>query len=233
MLISIIIPTLNEEEQIEKLIAYLQADASFSLVKEIIVVDGDSEDRTRELATKTGAFVLNSKQRNRSIQMNLGAEQASGQILYFLHADTFPPAGFARKIRQATIDHYIYGCFRLRFDWRHWFLNANSWFTRFNINIFRFGDQSLFVDKEVYMAVNGYNEEFRVFEDQDIVKRLSSYGSFTVLPDYVTTSARKYRKNGPYKLQLVYFWIYLLYALGFSQRTLMRAYQNLLPFPMV
>jgi hypothetical protein len=150
-----------------------------------------------------------------------------------LHADTFPPTGYAQKIWQATRDHYISGCFRLRFDWSHWFLSTNCWFTRFNTSIFRFGDQSLFVYKDAFMKAKGFNEKLRVFEDQDIVKRLAQYGPFAVLSDYVVTSARKYRKNGPFRLQLVYFWIYLLYAFGFSQRTLMRTYQSLVPFPMV
>lgn len=233
MLISIIIPTLNEEENIEKLIAYLRRDPSYPLITEIIVVDGNSEDRTSEMATKTGVTVLGSKHRSRAVQMNLGAERASGQVLYFLHADTFPPTGYAQKIWQATRDHYISGCFRLRFDWSHWFLSTNCWFTRFNTSIFRFGDQSLFVNKEVFMEVNGFNENLRMFEDQDIVKRLSHHGQFVVLPHYVVTSARKYRKNGPFRLQLVYFLIYLLYAFGFSQSTLMRTYQSLVPFPMV
>jgi len=231
MLISIIIPTLNEERQIGKLIAYLQRDPSFPLVKEIIVVDGHSEDHTREVAIKTGATVLNSEHRGRALQMNLGARRASGQILYFLHADTFPPTGYAQKIWQATRDLYISGCFRLRFDWSHWFLNTNSWFTRFNSNLFRFGDQSLFVRKEAFMQVNGYNNKLKIFEDQEIVKQLSRLGRFAVLSDHVTTSARKYRKNGPIRLQLVYFWIYFLYVLGFSQRTLMKTYQILVPFP--
>jgi len=165
--------------------------------------------------------------------MNLGAERASGQILYFLHADTLPPTGYAQKIWKATRDHYVSGCFRLRFDWSHWFLSANCWFTRFNTSIFRFGDQSLFVSKEAFLKVNGFNEKLRVFEDQDIVKRLFHHGPFTVHPDNVITSARKYRKNGPFRLQAVYFLIYLLYAFGFSQRTLIRTYQSLVPFPMV
>jgi len=232
VLISIIVPTLNEEKQIEKLIKYLQQDPSFPLVAEIIVVDGNSEDQTRELATKAGVIVLNSDYRSRGIQMNLGAERATSQILYFLHADSYPPNGFAQKIWQATRDHYSSGCFRLRFDWNHWFLNANSWFTRFNSNLFRFGDQSLFVDKEAFMKVGGYNEELRIFEDQEIVKILSRNEPFVVLSEYVISSARKYRKNGPIRLQLVYYWIYWLYLLGFPQKTLLSTYRNLVVFPL-
>lgn len=232
MLLSIIIPTLEEEENIQQLIAYLQQDPSFPLVQEIIVVDGNSMDRTREIAEKAGARVFGSK-KNRAVQMNYGARKATGEILYFLHADTFPPVGFAQKIWIAVNKHYTHGCFRLRFDLHHWFLAANSWFTRFPSRYFRFGDQSLFVEKGVFELIGGFNEGMTLFEDQELVSRLSKHGRLRVLSNYIITSARKYRKNGPVKLQLVYFWIYLLYSLGFSQSTLLKTYRKMVPHPMM
>ena len=233
MLISIIIPTLNEEQNIESLISFLKVDPSFEFVKEIIVVDGGSSDETKALAQKNGAMVLHSDHRNRAIQMNLGATRATGDIYYFLHADTLPPWRFGMKIKESVNQGFSCGCFRLKFNWDHWFLKANSWFTRFNVRAFRFGDQSLFVTQKVFGNIGGFNTEFKLFEDQDIVSRLSKKNSFQVISDYVTTSARKYRQNGPYKLQLIYFCLYLLYTLGFSQETLVRVYQRLVPYPMI
>jgi rSAM/selenodomain-associated transferase 2 len=230
--ISIIIPTLNEEGQIGKLITFLQCDSS-SLIKEIIVVDAHSSDRTIEVAAKLGATVLKCKRRCRSKQLNLGAKQARGEILYFLHADTYPPTGFAEKIVNAIQQGYSFGCFRLRFDWKHWFLVTNSWFTRFRMRIFRFGDQSLFVTKRAFHQAGGYNEHFRLFEDHEIVGRLYKEGIFTLLPDTVITSARKYRENGPYRLQLVYFLLYVLYIMRFKQEFLIRTYLDLVPNPRI
>ena len=233
MLISVVVPTVNEQHHISMLIKRLRADPSNPLIKEIIVVDAESQDRTRELAGAAGALLVKCPTRSRAIQMNLGSQQATGSILYFVHADTTPPYGFGQKIWDAVEKDISCGCFRLKFDWRHWFLNFNSWFTRFNVRFFRFGDQSLFVTRQAFEHVGGFNEEMKVFEDQDLVRRLSQKESFAVLPDYVVTSARKYRKNGPYRLQLAYFWIYFMFSLGLSQESLLRIYRRLVPFPMI
>ncbi len=233
MRISVIIPTLNEAINIPRLIKYLLLDNSAHLIREIIVVDGGSDDHTCTLAQSLGAKVLVTDLRNRAKQMNLGAEEAEGDVLYFLHADTFPPPDFAAKICQAIQKGYNCGCFRLKFDWNHWFLKFNSWFTRFNWNALRFGDQSLFVRKELFNCSKGFKETMFLFEDQDIIHRLSRLSRFKVLSGYVLTSARKYRKNGPYRLQLAYFVVYLFYFLGYPQRRLVDIYLSMVPFPRV
>lgn len=233
MKISVIIPTLNEERYIGRLLAYLKQDPSFLLVKEVLVVDGGSEDKTSIIAEAAEAIVLNSPQRQRAWQMNLGAQQAKGEILYFLHADTLPPCGFAQKIWEANARGYQAGCFRLIFDWSHWFLALNSWFTRFNFNVLRFGDQSLFVEKQLFDIIQGFDSALTLFEDQDIIARLLSKKQFLVIPDYVVTSARKYRDNGPFRVQAVYFLLYLCYRLGLSQQNLLRLYHRLIPMPRI
>ncbi len=233
MLISIVIPTLNEEVALNKLLPYLKADPSYPLVKEIIVVDAHSQDQTVTVVKKHGVTLLTSSTKGRAHQMNLGATRARGNILYFLHADTFPPAGFAQKIWDAYRNGKPAGCFRLRFDWNHWFLNANSWFTRFSSRLLRFGDQSLYVEREIFEKIEGFNPRLKLFEDQDLIRRILQNSSFKIIPQYVITSARKYRANGPFRLQLVYFVVYLSYALGFSQAALMRLYLRLVPYPRV
>lgn len=86
--ISIVIPTYNEAEVIQKLIRYLLNSENSSLL-EIIVSDGGSTDNTQALAREAGAKVIQSPKKGRAAQMNAGAAEANGQILYFLHADTF------------------------------------------------------------------------------------------------------------------------------------------------
>lgn len=233
MSISIIIPTFNEEQNIVPLIQHLKQDPSFPLVKEIIVVDGLSEDATLSQADKAGATVIQCHQRNRAVQMNLGATHASGTIYYFLHADTRPPLNFAQSIWNAHRQEFASGCFRLRFDWSHWFLNFNSWFTRFDFNMFRFGDQSLFVSQQVFHLNNGFQDYMKVFEDQDIIYRISRTAKFKVLPGHVVTSARKYRQNGPFRLQIAYFVVYLCYMVGISQEKLLDIYLFMIPFPRI
>jgi hypothetical protein len=123
---------------------------------------------------------------------------------------------------------YSSGCYRLSFDHDHWFLKFNCWFTRFNIDLIRFGDQSLFVTKEVFEKAGGFNEELLIMEDQEIIPRIKRYSRFMVFDKAVVTSARKYLKNGVYKLQAIFTILYFLYFLGFSQETLVKMYKRLI-----
>lgn len=226
MKLSIIIPTYNEAAVIRDLLRYLQRHASPGT--EIIVADGGSTDTTRTIAREQGAQVLPCGRKGRGPQMNAGAEASTGDILYFLHADTFPPVGFEAYIKQAVQQGAGSGCFRLQFDSSHWFLRLNAWFTQFDINAVRFGDQSLFVRRDVFLSAGGFDEQLLLLEDQEIIGRLRRLASFAVLPQQVTTSARKYREAGLYRLQAGYFLIYGLYRCGMSQQRLARIYKWLL-----
>ncbi|ARS36273.1 TIGR04283 family arsenosugar biosynthesis glycosyltransferase [Pontibacter actiniarum] len=226
MKLSIIIPALNEEAVIADLLAYLQRHASSGT--EVILADGGSTDATRSIAEAMGVKVLRCERKGRGPQMNCAAAVATGDILYFLHADTFPPQGFEQQLRQAVGQGHGSGCYRLQFDLPHWFLRLNAWFTRFDADAVRFGDQSLFVRRDVFEKANGFDERLRLLEDQEIIGRLRKYGAFVVLPQQVTTSARKYSQHGVYKIQLGYFLIYALYKLGASQERLVRVYKRLL-----
>ena len=225
MTISVIIPVFNETSVIGSTIELLLKEDTHRQVFEIIVVDGGSTDATAELAANSGALVIHSG-KGRSAQMNAGAAIARGQILYFLHADTRPPKNYVAFINTALKNGNDMGCFRLQFDKEHWFLRANTWFTRFNINSFRFGDQSLFVKTEMFKKTSGFNTSLIVLEDQEMIRRLIKHGKFTVMPAAVCTSARKYVTNGIYKTQAVYFLIYVLFRLGVSQRRLVSLYKK-------
>jgi rSAM/selenodomain-associated transferase 2 len=223
-MISLIIPALNESEHLPILLSYLHNNQS-GLVTEIIVVDGNSSDGTAEIAAKYGAKVVRLRSAGRARQMNAGAEAASSPILYFLHADSFPPKRFDASIVNTYKNGVQSGCFRLKFDERHWFLTFNAWFTRFNIDAIRFGDQSLFVSKDVFKKIGGYREDHLLLEDQEIVTRIRKHARFCVIPEVVKTSARKYRANGFLRLQLIYYYIYTLYRLGVSQERLVEFYK--------
>jgi rSAM/selenodomain-associated transferase 2 len=225
--ISIIIPTFNEAGTIEKLVGYLthfKAEA----IQEIIVADGGSTDNTCFLARQAGAQATISPKKGRGAQMNYGASQATGSILYFLHADSYPPPGFWQDIQMAVEHGYNSGCYQLAFDDPHPFLRFNAWFTRFDIDAVRFGDQSLFVTREVFQKAGGFREDLIIMEDQEIIGRIRKYAKFKVLAGKVSTSARKYRDNGVYKLQGIFFLIYFLYQLGVPQEKLVRLYKRLI-----
>jgi len=224
--ISVIIPTFNESASIADLISLVRTQ-SLGVEVEIIVVDGGSTDATAEIVKHSKATFLRSPQKGRSAQLNYGAAHSSYPHLFFLHADSKPPALFLWEALQALQHKAAAGCFRLQFDDDHWFLKANAWFTRFNINAFRFGDQGLFIKREAFEKVGGYREDLIVLEDQDIVLRLAKKGiSMTVLPGKMLTSARKYRDNGVFYLQWVFFLIWLKFRMGKSQEHLISFYKK-------
>lgn len=224
---SIIIPTYNEADQIAKTIRKTHA-ANGHHEMEIIVVDGGSTDETLAIAKECGAITIKSERKGRAAQMNKGASVAKGEVLYFLHADSMPPQGFTVQILDAYNKGAVSGCFRLAFDYDHWFLKANCWFTRFNVNAVRFGDQSLFVTKEVFQKVGGFREDLLMMEDQEIIHRIKKHGKFKVMDDVVITSARKYLDNGVYRMQGIFYRIWALYYLGYSQEQLLKLHRRLI-----
>lgn len=227
MSISVIIPAYNEESTIVSTIASVfEKEAGY--VEEVLVVDGGSRDRTVQLAGDTSASVLRSPEKGRAAQMNFGAKKAQGEILYFLHADTRPPEGFDQKIITACENGAGAGCFQLTFDSSHPVLGFYSWCTRFDIDAFRFGDQSLFAEATLFRSIGGFREDHIVMEDNEIVSRLKSNAIFRILPEKVVTSARKYNANGVFRLQVVFTLIFLLYKAGMPQAKLLSVYQKLI-----
>ena len=226
-MISIIIPAYNEADQIAQTIAAIHK-ARGSQTVEIIVADSGSTDNTIDIAKNNGAIVVNSERKGRAAQMNKGASVATHPLLYFLHADSIPPNNFITQIIEVHAKGAVSGCFRLAFDYPHWFLEMNAWFTRFNVNAVRFGDQSLFTTKEVFEKAGAFREELIMMEDQEIIHRLKKYGRFEVMNDVVITSARKYLDNGIYRMQGIFFRIWAMYYLGYSQENMLAVYIRLI-----
>jgi rSAM/selenodomain-associated transferase 2 len=224
-LLSVIIPTYNEAMHIAALLEVLQAQSESPV--EIIVTDGGSKDNTVEIAKGFEGVTTISIGKGRALQMNAGAAAASSDILFFLHVDSTPPSSFVKDILHAIEHGAVAGCFRLQFDHDHWFLKGNAWFTRFNINGLRFGDQGLFVKKEQFLEVGGFRGDHIVMEDQEIVHRLRQQGRFVVINKKMITSARKYRQHGVFRTQAYFYLIWTLYYCGVSQQQLIRLHRRL------
>jgi rSAM/selenodomain-associated transferase 2 len=223
--ISIIIPVLNEANLIGKQITHIRNNTTTNGIREIIVIDGGSTDKTVEIAKSHRVKVLPSE-RGRAKQMNLGASLAKGDVLYFLHADTFPPQGFDHLILNSIHKGSKAGCFRMKFDHTNWFLNFFAWCTRINLIICRGGDQSLFVHKSLFNNIGGFNEAYRIFEDNECIRRIYKHTKFNILPQHVRTSARKYEENGMLKLQYHFGMIHLKNYLGAPPEALYNYYKR-------
>ncbi len=223
MKISIIIPVLNEEEHISSLLSYLKNKSSTKNIAEIIVVDGGSTDGTFTSAEAENAVVISSK-KGRAKQLNNGAKIATGDVLYFLHADSLPPKGFDVEILHAIQKGHLAGCFRLKFDSNHWWLRVAGWFTRFNWPSCRGGDQSQFITKTLFENIGGYDESFRIYEDNVLIRELYNRKQFTVIPKTITTSARLYEEKGVWALQYHFWAIHLKKRLGATAEELYAYY---------
>ena len=226
MNISIIIPTLNEADTIGKLLTYLQDHCQAQHIQEILVVDGGSQDGTQAIAQSAGAILVNSD-KGRAVQMNTGAHVARGDILYFLHADSYPPSAFDEYISGAFYEGYQAGCFRHSFDNKHPVLLFTSWLVN-HIPRLQFGDQSLFVTHSAFEAMGGFDETLIIMEDSDFTIRLRRRFLFKRMEPVVTTSARKFHENGELRLLLIFMLIYILFELRVSQTTLLNIYRGLI-----
>ena len=223
--LSIIIPVLNEEDAIDTFLRSLKEHSTAENINEILVVDGGSEDATISLAANHDVTVLRS-QKGRAKQMNLGAKNASGEILYFIHVDTLPPKDFDKSIIEAVLNKNEVGCFQMKFDSNSRFLGFFAWFTRVNIQLCRGGDQSLFITKNLFEKSGGFDENYVVYEDNEFIGRLYEIGPFKILPRHVKTSARRYEERGEVALQYHFGMIHLKNYLGAGPEQLYDYYKR-------
>ena len=227
MKLSVIIPTLNEAENIKELIPLLQKYGG-DFIAEIIVVDGGSRDDTCGIAAALGAKVLKTEVKSRAVQLNLGASKATANTLYFVHADTRPLNSFAEDLQVAMIKGYKAGCFRYKFDSETFLLKLNSWFTRFNGLFSGGGDQTLFITRDFFNTLGGYDANFCLMEDFELVKRIKKRTKFYIIPKTMTVSARKYRENSWLRVQLANLYVFMLFHFGVAPEKLKKSYSILL-----
>ena len=222
MRLSIVIPTLNEAEQIAATLAAAAAPGV-----EVLVADGGSADATVELARAAGAHVI-SANRGRARQMNAGAAAASGEVLLFLHADTRLPPGFDAAVATALADPAVVGG---RFDVRLepstlWLdmvaalINRRSRWSRIGT-----GDQALFVRRAVFEAMGGF-PDLPLMEDLAFSIALKRRGGIACLRQTVATSSRRWRKDGPLRTVLLMWWLRFLFWCGVPAERLKRRYAD-------
>tara|TARA_R110002124_G_scaffold286038_2_gene465741 strand:+ start:168 stop:872 length:705 start_codon:yes stop_codon:yes gene_type:complete len=229
MVLSIIIPTYNEAAIIRNTIEFLQLNLGGKNC-EIIVSDGGSTDQTVAIAEGLGAKAVLSPVKGRAGQMNYGVKNASGDVYFFLHADSAPTHSFYEVINEAIQQGYNCGSFRTKFDSSSFLLKVNAFFTRFNYLFFRGGDQGIFVTKEVWSHIGSYKEEMVIMEDYDFIARLWTQGKFKLIPKATIVSARKYEQNSWLTVQLANLKVVRMYKNGASQMAMIAKYKELLRY---
>lgn len=220
--IAVIVPTLNEAPRIAPLLATLDRED----FQERIIVDGGSDDGTREIASCAPGTIAIASPVGRGVQMNTGAARAASDILLFLHADTRLPDGAGAMIKGALDDPSVVGgCFRLSFDEQRAPLAIYAWMSRFETGFTTFGDQAFFARAKAFRDCGAF-PEWPFLEDVELRRRLKRIGRFVKLKAAVTTSARRFLAEGVVRRQAMNAAILALHGSGMSASALARWYQS-------
>jgi rSAM/selenodomain-associated transferase 2 len=224
---SIIVPVFHEGERINDLMDHLyQLDMTENC--EIIIVDGATEKDTLK-TIHTNRVIKVSSEKGRAEQMNAGASMAKGEILIFLHADTELPTLAFKKIR-AVMEQggYVAGAFDLGIKSDKLIFKIIACFAslRSRLNRIPYGDQAIFIQREYFNEIGGY-QEIPLMEDVELMKRIKKSGNkIWIFYDRVTTSPRRWKREGVIYCILRNWTLQALYALGISPHKLVRFYKT-------
>jgi rSAM/selenodomain-associated transferase 2 len=205
--ISIIIPAW-EEQNIERIVQSIGQAPDVELILALATQDKQTPE------SGFGKIVRSKK--GRAIQMNAGAALASGDILLFLHADTFISAESLDNVRQALVPPNVAGgSYRLKLESDNLWLRLVSAVANARTNLLGlpYGDQAIFLRRKTFEEIGGYQIE-PILEDMVIVGAIKKLGSLALLDDYAISSARKWISNGMFKNTMRNWAIIGAYLLG-------------------
>ncbi len=222
--LSIIIPTLDEADIIDETLGRLQGLGDKSA--ELIVVDGGSKDGNRERAAPLASRVIESPP-GRARQMNAGASAARGKFLVFLHADTRLPPGADSLIQLALSGDGCWGRFDIRLEGCHPMLPviAFAMNLRSRLTGIATGDQAIFMTRGVFEAVGGFPDQ-PLMEDIEMSRRLKRLSPPACLRAKVTSSGRRWERNGAWRTIRLMWRLRYRYWRGVSADILVREYRD-------
>jgi rSAM/selenodomain-associated transferase 2 len=194
----------------------------------VIVADGGSDDGTPQVAARAPDVRILSSARGRARQMNAGALQARGDVILFLHADTRLPDRALEAVSAALADqHVVGGRFDVRFDSPRPVFRMIAFFMnlRSRLSGISTGDQAIFVRRSVFESIGGY-PDIPLMEDIELCRRLKRYGRLAALRPRVTTSARKWEREGALRTMALMWALRFLYMVGVPPARLHRWYYH-------
>lgn len=226
LIISIVIPVLNERITIEDFIARLKQIINIEANIEIIFVDGGSEDGTVEYLKQFNYTVIQT-QKGRGNQLHQGALASQGDYLLFLHADSYFIAEPWETIRQIS-DEYSIGAFTLQFEPSNWILNQIAWGSNWRIqhrNI-AFGDQGMFMQRDFYFQLGGF-QNFVLMEDYAFSLQVKQAGYQIIRSNAVIkTSSRYFYEKGFIRSLIKMQYCQFLYRRGVSIDRIVEIYHR-------
>lgn len=223
--LSVIIPTLNESTLLPGLLAQLQQQRGVTL--EILIGDAGSQDGTAKIARSSGVRLIRAPM-GRGAQMNAAAREAIGEHLLFLHADSGLPnpdllacALLALEQSQVSIGKPCAGHFKLCFvdqpSGYSWLFHYYAKKSTLNRPECCNGDQGLLLSRAFFEKLGGFSEQFPFLEDQDLAARIGQQGTWMNLPGSLTTSARRFQKEGVWRRVLLNAMIMACWHTGFEE----------------
>ena len=224
---SIIIPVYNEAACINSTLTRLKAQSGIDQCQ-IIVVDASSDCSTINAIDHNDVIAITSP-KGRAIQMNAGANIATGGILLFLHADTqLPPGAFETISNAFSGSDYVAGAFDLEIDSTSKAIRFIAAAARFKNRLLKtpFGDQAVFIKSNYFKQIGGY-KNIPIMEDVEIMRRIKKRSDrIIILKDRVTTSARRWKSEGIIKCTARNQLIITLYYCGVSPNMLAKLYRS-------
>jgi len=227
MKLSIIIPVLNEEKALPSCLKALKEGGPFLPEHEVIVADGGSTDKTCRIA-KEFAQVIQAP-RGRAAQMNEGAKVAKGEWLFFLHADSQVTPKSCRKLAQIIQENkLIGGCFSQKIDHPNPVYAYLAWTGNVRARITKvfYGDQAIFVRKDIFDKLGGY-PAIPIMEEVVFTRKLREVGPVAVQREKTISSPRRWEKLGILKTTLLYFKVCRGFAKGIAPEKLKEIYLDI------
>ncbi|TNF77648.1 MAG: glycosyltransferase [Acidobacteria bacterium] len=219
--VAIVVPTLDEEEALRRLLPQI-----LGVADELVVSDGGSRDGTVEVARELGVPVVSGSP-GRGTQLNRGARETTAEALVFLHADTLLPPGAIEAVRGAVDAGRVGGGFMVRFDDPGPIYRFGTRMVALRTRLTRspLGDQAQFVTRDVFEQLGGFHD-WPILEDLDFIRRLKRLGELEIIPHQVVTSSRRYVEGGAVRTVILNWLIWVLYFAGVSPRRLSRLYKS-------
>ncbi len=213
---SIVIPARNDAAALERTLDHLVRLTGIASAEIIVAAWGDREGTSRAAGGR--ARLLWPEDSTRAGLMNAGARDSSGEILFFLHADSTPPLDALPLMESALADDRVVGgAFEHRFAERDWRLGIISGINRLRYRLTRnyYGDQGIFVRAVIFRQLEGYRP-LRLLEDLDFSRRLKQVGRSALIPISLETSGRRFLLRGPWRTLAFIVWLLFRYTLGFE-----------------
>ena len=224
VLISVVIPVLGDLKALAEIVAHLKS--STGTPDEIIVVDGANDTNCAALCAEHDCIYVRTKP-GRGYQLDAGASHASGNVFWFLHADSRPSASAPDQIRNEISDGAIGGYFRFQFTGKTtWYKRLLAWLINLRARIgVPYGDQGLFIRRSRYADIGGFPDT-PLFEEVPLVKAARRNGRFVQLAVPIGVSPRRWERDGWLRRSLANRLLALGYTLGISPATLARHYHS-------